>query len=152
MSTTSINETEETSSIKMNILNSNLNIESVSSPNTGRNFSSNETPHVIIIEEKEQDDQSPRENENSGSSGGLQNRASDFSLSNDAVVNPDNGEITPLMKEDGNITNDDIDQIECGKSCEGVDERNNPFDQHIYTHYVDKEESPAQPKTVTPSS
>ena len=106
----------------------------------------------MIIEEKEQDDQSPRDDENTGSSGGLRRRTSDFSLSNAADVNPDNGEITPLKQEDGNITNDDIDQIECGQSCEGVDERNNPFDQHIYTHYVDKEGSPPLPKNITNST
>ena len=63
-------------------------------------------------------------------------RASDFSLSNVADIN-ENGEITPVSQlvvgndgdnEDGNLTNDEIDKIECGKSCEGVEDRNNLFD------------------------
>ena len=64
-------------------------------------------------------------------------RASDFSLSNLADIN-ENGEITPVSQvvvgngdcdnEDGNLTHDEIDKIECGKSCEGVEDRNNLFD------------------------
>ena len=76
----------------------------------------------------------------SSSSGELQGRDSNFSLSNAADINFKNHQVTPL-KEDGNI-----DAIECGKSSEGVSERNNPFEQHGYTHYVDNEEKPSQPK------
>ena len=58
----------------------------------------------------------------SSSSGELQGRDSNFSLSNAADINFKNHQVTPL-KEDGNI-----DAIECGKSSEGVSERNNPFE------------------------
>lgn len=43
------------------------------------------------------------------------------------------------------MTADDF-VIECGKSSEGVGERNNPFEQHGFTHYVENEETPCQPK------
>lgn len=62
-------------------------------------------------------------------------RDSDFSLSNFGNRNA-NGEITPVSQlvvenvdmGDANLSNDDIDKIECGKSCEGVEDRNNIFD------------------------
>lgn len=99
-------------------------------------------PQVVIMEER-----SKNYDSGSDSSSKPIKRASDFSLSNIADVN-DRGEITPLRQigeDDGNLTNDEIDQIECGKSCEGVEDRNNMFDQHIYTHYVQNEEKPPQP-------
>lgn len=86
------------------------------------------TPAVMIVEEQEQDGYSP-----TGKIGNERPFASDFSLSYAADVNLNNGEITPLRNEDGNLTADDI-VIECGKSSEGVGERNNPFEQHGYTH------------------
>ena len=43
--------------------------------------------------------------------------------------------------DDANVSNDDI-IVDDGKSTEGMGERNNPFDMHIYTHRVDNEEAP----------
>ena len=44
-------------------------------------------------------------------------------------------------QDDANLSNDDI-IVDDGKSTEGMGERNNPFDMHIYTHRVDNEEAP----------
>ena len=43
------------------------------------------------------------------------------------------------------MTADDF-VIESGKSSEGIGERNNPFERHGFTHYVEAEETPSQPK------
>lgn len=106
-----------------------------SSPNTGSSCAiraAGGTP--TIIEEKEFDESEVRQHKiaktPSSQNGSLvMNRASNFSLSNAADVNPDNGEITPLrtVTEIANLTNDDI-MIESGSSDGGVCDRNNPFE------------------------
>ena len=42
-------------------------------------------------------------------------------------MNLNNGEITPLKQEDGNLTADEIEIVD-DKSNEGVGDRNNPFE------------------------
>lgn len=95
----------------MPILQNNLALDSGNSPVTLNNGSGGQittsgntisTPHQVIVEEEKE----PLDN--SGSSGDFQNRASNFSLSNAAEVNLNNGEITPLKQEDANLTADEI--------------------------------------------
>ena len=63
------------------------------SPN-GANTRSDGTPQVAIVEE-----QDGGESDDSNCGFQRKERRSDFSLSNAADVNPDNGEITPLMRQ-----------------------------------------------------
>ena len=131
----------------MPILQNNLVHDFSASPNTGQHTTmSYGTPPVVIQEDPELDLINQTADEPADLA--IEPRGgSDFSLSNAAELNPNSGgDISPEKHDETVLTQDDI-VIECGKSSEGVGERNNPFDRHILTQHVENEESPAQPNT-----